>query len=95
MHEEQIEKSINSYWGIKENFRDGDIIIEPRKMEGREQRKRISGKATASSKVQTKDSLGVSEERTEAVSAKSVGWSSPEHLSWIWLLKNCRLHQEV
>lgn len=92
VHEEQIE---NSYWGIEENFRDGDIFIEPRKVEGREQRKRISDKATASSKVQTEDSLGVSEERTEAVSAKSVGWSSPEHLSWIWLLKHCRLHQEV
>lgn len=61
--------------GIKKNFRDGDIFIEPRKMEGWEQSKRISDKGIACSKVQTKDSLGASEECTEAVSMKSVGWS--------------------
>lgn len=57
---------INSYWVIKENFRDVNILIEPKKIEG-ENVKRKLDKGIASSKIQTQDSLGAT------VNTESVG----------------------
>lgn len=56
---------INSYWVIKENFRDVNILIEPKKIG--ENVKRKVDKGIASSKIQTQDSLGAT------VNTESVG----------------------